>query len=186
MDIFSRKIVGWDVQAIESSELAARVLKDACLIEGIARNDLTLHSDNGASMKGSTMLATMQWLGVVSSFSRPRTSNDNCYSEALFKTLKYVPEYPEKPFDSIESARSWVESFVCWYNNEHLHSGINYVTPASRHQERDLEILRGRRAVYEEAAARMPHRWRRGIRKWQYHAIVYLNPENEPGKAILA
>lgn len=112
MDIFSRKIVGWDVQTFESSEQAARVLKNACLREGIARNDLTLHSDNGSSMKGATMLATMQWLGVVSSFSRPRTSNDNCFSEALFKTLKYVPEYPEKPFESIDAARTWVETFV--------------------------------------------------------------------------
>ncbi len=186
MDIFSRKVVAWDVQAVESSEQAARVLKDACMKEGINRNDLTLHSDNGASMKGSTMLATMQWLGVVSSFSRPRTSNDNCFSEALFKTVKYVPDYPEKPFDSIESARFWVASFVQWYNNDHLHSGVNYVTPESRHQGRDLEILRGRRAVYADAVARTPNRWRRGIRKWQYHTAVYLNPESELRKAVLA
>jgi transposase InsO family protein len=178
MDIFSRKIVGWDVQAAESSELAAKVLRAACLQEGVNRNDLILHSDNGAAMKGSTMLATMQWLGVVSSFSRPRTSNDNCYSEALFKTVKYVPDYPEKPFDSVESARAWMASFVHWYNSEHLHSGVNYVTPEARHQGNDVEILLKRHAVYEEAASRTPNRWRRGIRKWQYQTAVCLNPDN--------
>jgi putative transposase len=177
MDIFSRKIVGWDVQAIESSDQAAKVLREACLREGINRNDLILHSDNGAAMKGSTMLATMQWLGVASSFSRPRTSNDNCFSEALFKTAKYVPEYPEGPFESVEEAKSWVASFVLWYNTEHLHSGVNYVTPLSRHEGKDNEILQHRNDVYQAAAAKNPNRWRRGIKKWDYQSTVCLNPD---------
>lgn len=176
LDIFSRKIVGWDVLSAESAEQAARILKESCMKEGINRSELTLHSDNGSPMKGATMLATMQWLGVASSFSRPRTSNDNCYSEALFKTLKYVPEYPERPFETVDAAKLWVSDFVRWYNTEHLHSGVNYVTPEDRHRGKDSEILRLRQEVYEEAKANMPSRWRRGVKKWDYQSVVYLNP----------
>lgn len=122
------------------------------------------------------MLATMQWLGVASSFSRPRTSNDNCYSEALFKTLKYVPEYPERPFETLDAAKLWVADFVRWYNTEHLHSGVSYVTPEDRHQGKDSEILRHRREVYHEAMTENPNRWRRGVKKWEYQSVVYLNP----------
>ena len=160
----------------ESAEQASRILKESCMKEGIERSALTLHSDNGASMKGSTMLAMMQWLGVASSFSRPRTSNDNCYSEALFKTLKYVPEYPERPFETLEAAKHWVTDFVSWYNTEHLHSGVNYVTPEDRQQGNDSEILRQRREVYQEAMEANPNRWRRGVKKWTYQSVVYLNP----------
>lgn len=179
MDIFSRKIVGWDVLSQENAENASRILKEACFREDVVRKELILHSDNGAAMKGSTMLATMQWLGIVASFSRPRTSNDNPFSESLFKTLKYIPEYPERPFESIGSAKAWVASFVNWYNNEHLHGGISYVTPEERHTMVDKQKLAHRRAVYAEAAARMPGRFRRGVKKWEYRSVVYLNPTQE-------
>jgi transposase InsO family protein len=108
----------------ESAEHASELLRDACAEHGIEPGDLRVHSDNGGAMKGSTMLATMQSLGVVPSFSRPSVSDDNPFSEALFRTLKYVPAYPRKPFGSVDAAWAWVERFVAWYNHEHLHSSV--------------------------------------------------------------
>ncbi len=128
MDIYSRKIVGWQVYENESSAQAADLMTDICQREDIKPNQVTLHSDNGSPMKGATMLATLQELGVVPSFSRPSVSNDNPYSESLFRTLKYRPEYPEKPFSDLATARDWVNFFVGWYNKEHLHSAIKFVT----------------------------------------------------------
>jgi len=133
MDIYSRKIVGWQIYERESGALAADLMTDICQRESIKRHQVILHSDNGSPMKGATMLATLQELGVVPSFSRPSVSNDNPYSESLFRTLKYRPEYPEKAFEDLTSARSWVHGFVHWYNHEHLHSAIKFVTPEQRH-----------------------------------------------------
>ena len=128
-------------------------------------------------MKGATMLATLQWLGIVASFSRPSVSNDNPYSEALFKTLKYRPEYPSKFFEDLKAAESWVREFVSWYNFEHRHSGINFVTPASRHSGEDELILEKRKEVYEEAKKKNPMRWALGkIRNWEPIQEVALNP----------
>ena len=115
-DIFSRKIVGWEVHDHESAEHASVLIRKTCLAEGIYEDGLVLHSDNGGPMKGATMLATLQTLGVVPSFSRPSVSDDNPYSESLFRTLKYSPAYPNKPFESIVEARQWVHRFVQWYN----------------------------------------------------------------------
>jgi transposase InsO family protein len=120
MDVYSRKIVGWQVYEEETAALAADLMTDICQREGIARNQITLHSDNGSPMKGATMLATLQQLGVIPSFSRPSVSNDNPYSESLFRTLKYRPEYPEHPFINLSAARDWVQGFVDWYNCEHF------------------------------------------------------------------
>ena len=119
MDIFSRKIVGWQIYETESSELAAEVMRDICERENIAPGQVVLHSDNGSPMKGATMLATLQALGVMPSFSRPAVSNDNPYSESLFKTMKYRPIYPRRAFESLQVARLWVSQFVQWYNHEH-------------------------------------------------------------------
>jgi len=134
MDIFSRKVVGWQVYDQESSALAADLMTDICGREGVKRNQVMLHSDNGSPMKGATMLATLQELGVMPSFSRPSVSNDNPYSESLFRTLKYRPEYPEKAFEGLGDARAWVEGFVDWYNCKHLHSAIKFVTPSKSKQ----------------------------------------------------
>ena len=175
MDIYSRKIVGWNVHETESSDLSSALIDEICARENISRNQLVLHSDNGASMKGATMLATLQRLGVVPSFSRPRVSGDNPYSESLFKTLKYCPEYPSKPFSSVDDARAWVESFVGWYNHKHLHSGIKFVTPADKHEGRDSEILARRGIVYETAKLKNPNRWSGSIRDWTKVEKVYLN-----------
>ncbi len=182
MDIYSRKIVGWQVHEEETSALASTLMIDICQREGIMPDQVTLHSDNGSPMKGATMLATLQELGVVPSFSRPSVSNDNPYSESLFRTLKYRPEYPEKPFSSLLSARIWVQGFVDWYNFEHLHSAIRFVTPVQRHTGEDIAILAKRKRVYEQAKLEKPERWSGEIRNWKPAAKVYLNPEKqEPG-----
>ena len=122
------------------------------------------------------MLATLQTLGVVASFSRPHVSDDNPFVEALFRTAKYRPSYPSDVFDSLDAARSWVKQFVTWYNHEHLHSSIRFVTPADRHDGRDSEILARRREVYEQARARHPERWSRNTRNWNPIDVVRLNP----------
>lgn len=167
LDLFSRKIVAWQVHERECAEYAAALATEACFLEGIGRDAvLVLHADNGAAMKGASMLATLQWLGVVPSFSRPRVSDDNPFPEALFRTLKYRPEYPERAFADLATARAWVEQFVRWYNYEHLHSGIRFVTPHQRHSGLDLEILERRHAVYQDARRRHPERWSRETRNW--------------------
>ncbi|MCM2351097.1 MAG: DDE-type integrase/transposase/recombinase [Bacteriovoracaceae bacterium] len=116
MDIYSRKIVGWKVHDCESMEYSSQLAEEIFLREGILKDQVVLHSDNGAAMKGATMLATLQRLGIVPSFSRPRVSDDNPYSESLFKTLKYCPQYPSNPFSSTDDASGWVDEFVFWYN----------------------------------------------------------------------
>jgi len=179
MDIYSRKIVGWQVHEEESSTLASSLMTDICQREGIRHDQVTLHSDNGSPMKGATMLATLQELGVVPSFSRPSVSNDNPYSESLFCTLKYRPEYPEKPFSKLLSARVWVQGFVDWYNFEHLHSAIRFVTPVQRHSGEDIEILAKRKRVYEQAKLKKSERWSGEIRNWKPVTKVYLNPEKQ-------
>jgi len=180
VDIWSRKIVGWEVHERESPELAAQLFARTCLQLDLDPAGLVLHSDNGGPMKGSTMLATLQRLGVVPSFSRPRVSDDNPYSEALFRTLKYRPEYPTKAFASLDEARAWVTHFVRWYNTEHLHSGLNFVTPEDRHAGRDAALLARRHHVYLKARALRPERWSQNTRDWSPVGAVYLNPDALP------
>lgn len=182
MDIYSRKIVGWEVHANESAEQAAEVLRKARFAETLPLNhELVLHSDNGSPMKGATMLATMQKMGVVPSFSRPSVSNDNPFSEALFKTLKYVPAYPAQPFENIDAARRWVAKFCGWYNHTHRHSGLKFVTPIQRHNGTDKDILEKRKCVYEQARSLHPERWSHRIRNWEHERAVELNPvKNRP------
>ena len=184
MDIYSRKIVGWQVYERESSALAADLMKDICQREGVQRGEVTLHSDNGSPMKGATMLSTLQDLGVVPSFSRPSVSNDNPYSESLFRTLKYRPQYPEKAFENLAAARVWVEEFSYWYNNKHQHSAIKFVTPVQRHTGEDRDILINRKAVYLKAKEKHPERWSGDIRNWDHIEEVHLNPGKETLKII--
>ena len=147
-----------------------------CEREGVRRDQLVIHSDNGAPMKAATLLAFLQAIGVVPSFSRPSVSNDNPYSESLFRTTKYRPEYPRKPFESIEHARRWATWFVDWYNTEHRHSSIKFVTPKQRHLGEDVTILAKRAALYAEARARHPGRWTGQTRSWNHVEKVILNP----------
>jgi putative transposase len=166
LDIWSRKMVGFAVHEVECSDFASWLLEASCKSEGILPGSLVLHSDNGSPMKGATMLAKLQQLGVAPSFSRPSVSNDNPFSESAFRTAKYRPDYPSKPFGSLEEARAWAASFVHWYNTEHLHSSINFVTPDDRHAGRHVEILKIREQVYAEAKQRHPERWARETRDW--------------------
>lgn len=183
MDLFSRKIVGWQVYESECAKRASEVMRDVCARERIAPNQVVLHSDNGSPMKGATMLSTLQSLGVVPSFSRPAVSNDNPFSESLFKTMKYRPIYPRRPFTNLMAARQWVGGFVRWYNEEHRHSAIGFVTPAQRHAGLDGALLSARRAVYEAAKARNPERWSGDTRDWKPVTIVHLNPEKQDAGA---
>lgn len=176
MDVYSRKIVGWEIHENESAENAASLIQKASWAEGACQQDLVLHSDNGSPMKGATMLAKLQKLGIMPSFSRPSVSNDNPFSESLFGTLKYTPAYPGKPFNSIDEARSWVLKFVKWYNYDHRHSGLKFVTPVERHQGVDAAILNQRKVVYEEARRMHPERWSRTTRNWDPVGSVWLNP----------
>ena len=179
IDIYSRKVVGWQVYGDEHSNFAAEVMRDICAREKIQPNQVTLHSDNGSPMKGATMLATLQSLGVMPSFSRPAVSNDNPYSESLFKTLKYRPDYPGKAFKDLAHARNWVTTFVRWYNTEHRHSAINFVTPNQRHAGLHHGLLAARAAVYEAARAANPLRWTSTTRNWAPVKEVHLNPDHE-------
>ena len=179
IDIYSRKIVSFQVYECEKGEYATEVITDASYTENITPDDkLILHSDNGGPMKAYTMLAKLESLGIMPSFSRPRVSNDNPYSESLFKTMKYRPEYPEKPFENLAESRKWTEEFVNWYNNIHLHSGINFVTPVDRHNGKDVEILEKRHQVYIEAKNRNPERWSGSTRNWDTVKEVSLNKRN--------
>ena len=182
MDIWSRKIVGFEVYDVEAAELSASLFTATCHAERVDPCSLVaplvLHSDNGGPMKGATMVVTLERLGVLASFSRPGVSNDNPFSESLFRTLKYRPEYPSKPFANIEAARAWVSAFVRWYNTQHLHSSIRFVTPEDRHTGRDVEILVARQAVYNAARTERPGRWSGAARDWDPIRDVRLNPES--------
>ncbi len=176
LDLYSRKVVGWEVFETETAEQASIVIRKASLREGRGCNPLVLHSDNGSPMKGATMLATLQNLGIAPSFSRPRVSDDNAQAEAFFRTLKYRPGYPSKGFKTLDQARHWVMEFVRWYNTEHQHSAIKFVTPDQRHRGGDEPILQARKALYEQAKAKNPARWSRATRNWEKPKTVWLNP----------
>ena len=130
-------------------------------------------------MKGATMLSTLQRLGVIPSFSRPSVSDDNPYAESLFRTLKYTPAFPNQPFASLADARAWVARFVHWYNEEHRHSKIRFVTPGQRHRGEDIAILANRHRVYQTAQQANPARWSRHTRDWTPIDHVWLNPPKE-------
>ncbi len=185
LDIFSRKIVDWQIYEVESSEHAATILEAIYHQEGIEPQQLLVHSDNGAPMKGVSMLSKMQDLGVVPSFSRPSVSDDNAYIESLFRTLKYVPKYPGR-FNDLAAARLYIGQFVTWYNTSHCHSGIKFVTPSQRHDRVDVAILAKRDAVYKQAREKYPERWSGNTRNWSYIDKVYLMPEKGKTKTAAA
>lgn len=174
MDIYSRMIIGWRIEEEQNSNYSSELIDRCCKKFRVKRKQLTLHSDNGGPMKGATMLATLQKLGITPSFSRPRVSDDNPYSESLFKTLKYHHSMPGQPL-SIEGYKCWMRGFEDWYNKVHLHSQISFVTPYSRHYGEDKKTLDKRRKLYLEAKSKNPSRWRRAPRKWEYIEEVGLN-----------
>ncbi len=145
-----------------------------------------LHGDNGSTFKATTVLAMLHWLGIKPSYSRPRVSDDNPFVESLFRTAKYRPEFPAKGFVDLEAARAWARRFVHWYNHDHRHSGIRYVSPAERHDGRDHDILAQRHEIYLQARERNPRRWSRQTRDWSRIDVVTLNPEREPAVTAAA
>ncbi|NLN48627.1 MAG: IS3 family transposase, partial [Clostridiales bacterium] len=179
VDMFSRYIVSYEVWEAENAEYAEQLVRKAVLSQGLQGRPLVLHSDNGSPMKAATFQATLEKLGIQSSFSRPRVSNDNPYSESLFKTMKYRPKYPTKGFKTLSEARAWVQKFVWWYNFEHLHSGLKFITPHQRHYGLDKKIIKNRIKVYKRAREKHPERWSRNIRDWELPKYVALNPISE-------
>jgi len=174
VDMYSRRVVGWDVHGEESADLAKELMSRAWNEAGRPAG-LKLHSDNGPAMKGATLLATLQWLGIVPSFSRPSVSDDNPFSEALFRTLKYRPSFPDQPFTGLPDARAWVQRFVAWYNGVHRHSAIRYVTPDERHFGQEKDVLLRRHKLYQRAHAAHPERWAQHTRNWTPAGPVRLN-----------
>jgi transposase InsO family protein len=179
LDLYSRKIIGFEVHDSDDAVHATHLVKRTALAEGIhaQANKPVLHGDNGATLKATTVLAMLHWLGVKPSYSRPRVSDDNAFVESLFRTAKYRPEYPERGFADLQAARSWAADFVHWYNHEHRHSGIRYVTPAQRHAGQDRELLRARHDLYTQAREHNPRRWSGATRNWSHIASVTLNPD---------
>jgi putative transposase len=181
LDLYSRKIVGWEVHATDSSDHAVHLVRRTALSEGIAAltDKPVLHGDNGSTLKATTVLAMLEWLGVKPSYSRPRVSDDNAYAESLFRTAKYRPEFPVKGFATLQAARDWGAAFVHWYNVEHKHSCIRYVSPQQRHAGEDQAILAARHALYTNAKESHPARWSGNTRNWQPIGAVTLNPEHD-------
>jgi len=179
IDIYSRKIVGWEVHEHEGGEEAAELIQRTVLREQCFHKPLVLHADNGSPMKSQTMQTKLYDLGIIASHSRPRVSNDNPYSEALFRTLKYCPQWPSDGFKLIDNARQWMNDFTHWYNKIHRHSKIKFVTPAERHQGLDPEILLQRDRLYRAAKLEKPSRWSGRTRNWSPIGAVALNPERD-------
>lgn len=185
-DIYSRKIVGYEVHDKECGQLASQLLQRCMLREQCFNltSPLVLHSDNGAPMKSQTLKAKIEELGVMPSYSRPRVSNDNPFSEALFKTLKYRGNWPSSGFKSLDDARDWVQHFVDWYNNQHKHSQLNFVSPAIRHAGLDGILLEERRLILEEARKANPNRWSGSVRNCNPVGAVMLNPDRDENTAL--
>jgi transposase InsO family protein len=181
LDLYSRKIIGWEVHETDSSDHAVDLVRRTALAEKIHSLPAkpVLHGDNGATLKATTVLAMLTWLGIRVSYSRPRVSDDNAFSESLFRTVKYRPEFPAKGFATVEHARQWVRHFTSWYNHDHRHSGIRYVSPAQRHAGQDRAILAARHELYTQMKAANPRRWSRHTRNWTPIAAVTLNPERD-------
>jgi putative transposase len=181
LDLYSRKIVGFEVHDTDTAEHAAHLARRTALSEGIHAKPTrpVLHGDNGATLKATTVLAMLHWLGIMPSYSRPRVSDDNAFVEALFRTAKYQPAFPPRGFGDLCAARQWASLFVHWYNHEHRHSGNRHVTPAQRHAGHDRALLAERHAIYQRARERNPRRWSGQTRNWTPISVVTLNPERD-------
>lgn len=179
LDIFSRFVVGWMIAEVESSELAKQLIAETARKQGIQPDQLTLHADNGSPMKGKPLSQLLVDLGITKSHSRPHTSDDNPFSEAQFKTMKYRPDYPDR-FGSIDEARTWARAFFAWYNHAHYHSGLNLMTPVSVHYNAADAVHQHRQAVMSAAFEACPERFRRGLPSVKgAPAAVYINPPKE-------
>jgi len=176
LDIFSRYVVGWMVADRELASLAKRLIEETCQKQGIREGTLTLHADRGSSMTSKPVALLLADLGVTKTHSRPHVSNDNPFSEAQFKTLKYRPDFPER-FGCLEDSRSFCGRFISWYNNDHYHSGLAMLTPATVHYGRSGVVLGRRGAVMATAFAAHPERFvRRAPRLAELPPAVWINP----------
>jgi putative transposase len=162
IDIYSRYVVGWLIAEVESAELAEQLIVETCAKQGVQRAQLTIHADNGSPMIAKTVAILLADLGVAKSHSRPHVSNDNPYSEAHFKTLKYRPDYPDR-FGSLADARHWARSFFAWYNDQHHHSGLGLLTPAVVHTGRAETVRQQHQAVLRQAYQAHPERFTKGL-----------------------
>ena len=162
LDVFSRYVVGWMLAARECAELAKELIAATCDKEAISKDQLTLHADRGTSMRSKPVALLLCDLGVTKSHGRPQVSDDNPFSESQFKTMKYRPEFPAR-FASIEDGRAFCRKFFAWYNHEHQHSGIGYMTPIAMHTGEAQHLYRARQRVLEGAFARHPKRFKNGL-----------------------
>ena len=178
-DLFSRYGVSWEVFEQECSEHTCRVVEQAVWREKCSLQPPILHRDNGSVLKSHTVMQKLRELGISSSHSRPRVSDDNAFIESMFRTLKYCPQWPSEGFESLEAARRWANKFMLWYNNEHKHSALKFVTPAQRHRGEDVAILAKRHEVYQQAKAANPERWSGDTRNWKRESTMALNPEKK-------
>lgn len=175
LDIFSRYVVGWMIAEVESSELAKQLIAETARKQGIQPDQLTLHADNGSPMTGKPLSQLLVDLGITRSHSRPHISDDNPFSEAQFKTMKYRPDYPDR-FASIDDARAWTRCFFAWYNHDHYHSGLNLMTPASVHYGEADALQAQRQQVMLAAFEAYPERFRAGMPSVKgAPSAVYIN-----------
>lgn len=176
MDIFSRYVVGWLIADCESQELARKLIHESILKQGIHPNQLTIHADSGPSMKSHTVAPLLEHIGVAKTHNRPYTSNDNPFSESHFKTLKYRPEFPVR-CQSLGHGEAFCQQFFHWYNKEHYHSGIAWLTPESVHYKRDNVILEQRHAILQKAFFEHPERFNhKQPQLKKLPESVYINP----------
>jgi len=176
LDVFSRFVPGWMIAERESAKLAEQLIAETCVKQGIARDQLVLHSDRGSAMRSKTVAQLLFELGVAKSHSRPYTPTDNPYSEAQFKTMKYRPDYPER-FNEQQEARDWARGFFGWYNHEHHHSGLGLMPPAAVHYGLAERMYERRRQVLAAAYTAHPERFVHGEptpSRWP--AEVWINP----------
>ncbi len=179
IDLYSRKIVAWEVHAAENGELAAELIERARWREHLRGKPVILHADNGAPQRSLTLRAKLRELGIEPSYSRPGVSDDNAFIESWFRTLKYMPAWPSVGFTDLDQARAWALKFIDWYNGSHRHRGIGFVTPKQRHNGQSKAILARRRDVYEAARRAHPERWKRDIRRWSEPDHVCLNKREQ-------
>jgi putative transposase len=180
IDIYSRYVVGWLIADVESAELAEQLIAETCAKQGVQRAQLTIHADNGSPMIAKPVTILLADLGVAKSHSRPHVSNDNPYSEAQFKTLKYRPNYPDR-FGSVADARQWGRDFFAWYNDQHHHTGLALLTPATVHTGRAEIVRQQRQAVLQQAYQTHPERFVRGQpQPTKLPEAVWINPPPSP------
>jgi putative transposase len=180
LDVYSRYAVGWAVATRESARLAEALIAECCRVEGIERDQLTIHADRGTSMTSKPVALLLADLGITRSHSRPHVSNDNPFSESQFKTLKYCPSFPER-FANLEHARTFTDGFFAYYNHQHRHTGLGLMTPADVHHRRTDAVVAARQAVLDDYHRRHPQRFRRPPRAPQLPDAVWINkPEEAP------